>query len=195
MNRDHPCWHGIAYVVARTAAGGRADGFASCAGTAIGGLIHVAAAAFGLSVLISQSALAFALVKYLGAAYLVYLGIRTLTARAPAADLPIAPTVGACKALREGLMVEGLNVKTAMFFLAFIPQFVSTEHALAPQFLLLGTICAALNTAADLLAVVLAAKFAAADKTHRAREQLLIRASGVSLLGLGLYVALARHGV
>ena len=69
---------GIAYVVARTVAGGRAEGLASCLGTGIGGLLHVLAAAVGLSVLVAQSALAFNLVKYLGAAYLVYLGVRML---------------------------------------------------------------------------------------------------------------------
>ena len=69
---------GLAYVVARTVAGGRAEGLASCCGTALGGLLHVVAAALGLSLLIAQSAMAFNLLKYLGAAYLVYLGIRML---------------------------------------------------------------------------------------------------------------------
>src|SRR4051812_30522537 len=69
---------GIAYVVARTVAGGRPEGIASCFGTGIGGLFHVAAAALGLSLIVAKSAIAFSLVKYLGAAYLVYLGIRLL---------------------------------------------------------------------------------------------------------------------
>ena len=69
---------GIAYVVARTVAGGRSEGLASCVGTGLGGLVHVLAAAVGISLLIAQSALAFNLVKYLGAAYLVYLGLRML---------------------------------------------------------------------------------------------------------------------
>src|SRR5689334_20624748 len=76
---------GIAYVVARTAAGGRAEGLASCAGTGLGGLLHVGAAALGLSLLLAQSAAAFALVKYVGAAYLVYLGVRLLRSKASAA--------------------------------------------------------------------------------------------------------------
>ena len=85
---------GIAYVVARTAAGGRVEGLASCVGTGVAGLLHVGAAALGLSALLAQSAVAFSIVKYLGAAYLAYLGIR----------------------------LEAL--KTALFFLAFLPQFL-----------------------------------------------------------------------
>src|SRR3954468_3989457 len=73
---------GIAYVVARTAAGGRAEGLASCVGTGLGGMLHVGAAALGLSVLLAQSAMAFTIVKYVGAAYLIYLGIRLLLAKA-----------------------------------------------------------------------------------------------------------------
>src|SRR6476646_3810941 len=78
---------GIAYVVARTAAGGRREGLASCVGTGIGGLLHVGAAALGLSVLLAQSAAAFSVVKYIGAAYLVYLGIRLLLAKSAPATL------------------------------------------------------------------------------------------------------------
>lgn len=78
---------GIAYVVARTVAGGRPEGLASCLGTALGGLVHVLAAAWGLSLLIAQSAWAFTLVKYVGAAYLVYLGVRMLVRRSPAGAL------------------------------------------------------------------------------------------------------------
>src|SRR4026209_850529 len=78
---------GIAYVVARTAAGGRAEGLAACVGTALGGMLHVGAAALGLSVLLARSAAAFSVVKYLGAAYLVYLGIRLLLSKAAPSPL------------------------------------------------------------------------------------------------------------
>src|SRR3954464_13213080 len=82
---------GIAYVVARTAAGGRAEGLASCVGTGLGGMLHVGAAAWGLSMLLAESAKAFSIVKYAGAAYLLYLGVRLLLAKAPAARAGVAP--------------------------------------------------------------------------------------------------------
>jgi threonine/homoserine/homoserine lactone efflux protein len=184
---------GMTYVVARTVSGGRAEGIASCFGTTIGGLIHILAAAFGLSLIVARSATAFAVIKYLGAAYLIYLGIRTLMSRSAPAEVPTVPRVGKRKALRDGIVVEGLNVKTAMFFLAFIPQFVSTDQPLAPQFILLGSICVALNTCADLLAVLLADRLVAPGRARRVRERLLTRASGTTMLGLGCYLALFKR--
>lgn len=182
---------GVAYVVARTVAGGKAEGIASSLGTALGGMVHVLAAALGLSLLIAQSALAYALVQYLGAAYLLYLGIRLLAARAESATLPALQRAGAGKALRDGAIVEVLNVKTAMFFLAFIPQFVSTQQALAPQFILLGSICVLLNTAVDLIAVAAASHFVASGASRAGRARWLSRLSGVTMLALGVMVALA----
>src|SRR4051812_22272512 len=95
---------GIAYVVARTAAGGRAAGLASCAGTALGGMLHVCAAASGLSVLLAQSAVAFSVVKYIGAAYMIYLGIRLLLSRAAVRTEAEAKRAGPGRALLEGIL-------------------------------------------------------------------------------------------
>lgn len=184
---------GIAYVVARTVAGGKAEGIASSLGTALGGMAHVLAAALGLSLLIAQSALAYALVQYLGAAYLLYLGIRLLASRAESATLPALQRAGAGKALRDGAIVEVLNVKTAMFFLAFIPQFVSTQQALAPQFILLGSICVLLNTAVDLIAVAAASRFVASGASRAGRARWLSLLSGTTMLALGVMVAFARR--
>jgi threonine/homoserine/homoserine lactone efflux protein len=184
---------GIAYVVARTVAGGREEGLASCFGTGIGGMLHVLAAALGLSVLIAQSAVAFSLVKYVGAAYLVYLGIRLLMCK----DLGLAVTPvasqGARRALLEGVAVEAMNVKTALFFLAFLPQFVSPSEAVVAQLVLLGSICVALNTLVDVLAVFAVARLLHSGAARAARARLLTRASGVTMLGLGAYLALARR--
>ncbi len=103
---------GIAYVVARTVAGGgRAEGLASCLGTGLGGLVHVLAAAFGLSLLIAQSDWAFNLVKYIGAAYLVYLGVRMLLRRSSDDAAPMVSAQGARRAFMEGIVVEELTVK------------------------------------------------------------------------------------
>jgi len=184
---------GIAYVVARTAAGGRAEGLASCVGTALGGLSHVCAAALGLSVLLAQSATAFTVVKYVGAAYLVYLGVRLLLVKAPVAVGAVVPG-GARRALLEGVLVEALNVKTALFFLAFLPQFLVGGNAPVPQLVVMGTICVLLNTLVDVGTVFGAARLLQAGHSARRRASLLNKVSGVTLVGLGLYVAAARRG-
>ena len=185
----------ITYVVARTVAGGRSEGLASCIGTGIGGLLHVLAAALGLSLLVAESALAFGLLKYLGAAYLVYLGVRLLLRRDAALVLPGVKAQGAARALREGILVEALNVKTALFFLAFLPQFVTPSMPLAPQLVLLGSVCVVLNTLADVGAVFAAQKLLSSGPARAARARLLTRASGVTMMGLGAFLALARREV
>jgi threonine/homoserine/homoserine lactone efflux protein len=144
---------GIAYVVARTVAGGRSEGLASCFGTGMGGMLHVLAAALGLSLIVAQSAVAFSVVKYLGAAYLIYLGLRLLLRRDDAFKIDRVASQGARRALVEGVLVEALNVKTALFFLAFLPQFVAPGKPLVPQLVLLGSICVTLNTLVDVVAV------------------------------------------
>ena len=144
---------GIAYVVARSVAGGRAEGLASCFGTGIGGMLHVFAAALGLSLIVAQSAVAYNLVKYLGAAYLIYMGIRMLLRKDQALTVEPVTSQGARRSLCEGIIVEALNVKTALFFLAFLPQFVSPGEPLVPQLVILGSICVTLNTTVDVIAV------------------------------------------
>ncbi|MCX7213436.1 MAG: LysE family translocator [Burkholderiales bacterium] len=184
---------GIAYVVARTVAGGRAQGLASCIGTAIGGMLHVLAAAVGLSLLVAQSALAFSLVKYLGAAYLVYLGVRMLMRKQQDAGLQTVSAPGARRALLEGILVEALNVKTALFFLAFLPQFVAPGEPLVPQLVLMGSICVALNTLVDVIAVLAAHRLLDSGAMHTARARLMARVSGITMIGLGLFLATAKR--
>ena len=184
---------GIAYVVARTVAGGRAQGLASCIGTGIGGMLHVLAAAVGLSLLVAQSALAFSLVKYLGAAYLVYLGVRMLIRKQQDAGVQTVSAPGARRALLEGILVETLNVKTALFFLAFLPQFVAPGEPLVPQLVLLGSICVALNTLVDVIAVLAAHRLLDSGAMHTARARLMARVSGITMIGLGLFLATAKR--
>jgi threonine/homoserine/homoserine lactone efflux protein len=186
---------GIAYVVARTVAGGRAEGLASCLGTGLGGLLHVLAAALGLSLIVAQSALAFDVVKYVGAAYLIYLGLRLLLRGESAADVATVASSGTRRAFTEGIAVEALNVKTALFFLAFLPQFVAPAEPLVPQLVLLGSICVVLNTLVDVVAVFAADRLLASGVARAARARLLSRISGTTLLGLGAWLALARRPV
>lgn len=184
---------GIAYVVARTVAGGRAEGLASCFGTALGGLLHVLAAALGLSLVLARSALAFNLLKYVGAAYLVYLGVRMMLRQAPAFEVGAVASQGARRALFEGISVEALNVKTALFFLAFLPQFVSPAEPVVPHLVLLGSICVALNTAVDVVAVLAAHRLLRSGAARAARARLMNRLSGATMLGLGVFLALSRR--
>jgi threonine/homoserine/homoserine lactone efflux protein len=184
---------GIAYVVARTVAGGRAEGLASCFGTALGGMLHVAAAATGLSLVVAQSAVAFAVVKYVGAVYLVYLGVRLLLQNDRATRSVGVVPQGPSRALLEGVIVEVLNVKTALFFLAFLPQFVHVSQPVVPQLVLLGSICVTLNTLVDVVAVLSSARWLASRAARAARARLLRRASGATMVVLGTVLALSKR--
>lgn len=184
---------GIFYVAARTLSGGRLAGFASTAGTALGGLVHVIAGSLGISAVILASAQLFAAVKLLGALYLLWLGIRTFRRAGrwqPTAD----DTRSETGAFRDGVLVEALNPKTAAFFLAFIPQFLdpTADHPML-QFVLLGSISVALNTLADVAVVLMAS----ATRTHLVGRPLVMRrltqGSGLFMAGLGMSLALARR--
>ncbi|GGJ26464.1 LysE family translocator [Neoroseomonas lacus] len=117
---------GIFYVAARTLAGGRGEGVASGFGTGLGGMVHVLAGSLGVSAIVLTSAELFAALKLVGAAYLMWLGLRKIQAArrdasAAFAGGSAAPQVGSRRAFREGILVEASNPKTAAFFLAFIP--------------------------------------------------------------------------
>ena len=184
---------GIFYVAARTLADGRGTGLASSLGTGVGGLVHVAAGAVGVSALIMASAEAFAFLKIAGAVYLIWLGIKT--AREARIDaVATMAGVGMGRAFRDGVVVEALNPKTAAFFLAFLPQFV--DPAARPvwlQFFMLGLVSVTLNTAVDVVVVFMAAR---ARTMALARPSLLRRlraGAGVAIAGLGLSLLFARR--
>jgi threonine/homoserine/homoserine lactone efflux protein len=181
---------GIFYVLARSLAGGRREGIHSSFGTLVGGLFHVLAAALGVSALLAASAVAFHTVKFAGAAYLVWLGIRMIRTRnAEMTASTLQPSQGA---FRQGILTEVLNPKTALFFLSFIPQFIAPEHGhVFLQFVVLGAFSVILNTAADLLVVVLAAPLECKLKSSVRFRRGQRVASGLGMIGLGAYVALA----
>ena len=184
---------GMAYVVARTVAGGRREGFASCLGTCVGGLVHVAASALGLSLLIAQSALAFNVVKYIGAAYLFYLGIRMLLHRVQHAEAGAVVARGAGRAFLEGVIVEAMNVKTALFFLALLPQFTSPNGSLPLQLAALGTFCVLMNTLVDVGAVLGADRLLQSSALRAKRARLMTRISGCTMMTLGAVLALTQR--
>jgi threonine/homoserine/homoserine lactone efflux protein len=184
---------GILYVVARTLSGGKAAGIASTLGTALGGLVHVIGGALGVSAIILASAELFAALKFAGALYLVWLGIRTIWeagSRPPDAN----DKFDAGRAFRNGIVVEGFNPKTAAFFLAFIPQFLDPAAGhLALQFIALGLISVTLNTLADIVAVMLTSATRAKVLTRSQLLRRLRQGSGLMIAGLGVSLALARR--
>ena len=121
----------VLYIVTQSVSHGRRAGMASVAGITTGTLVHIAAATIGLSALLASSALAFDVVKYLGAAYLIVVGIRRLAGleRSEQADVPRSRSLG--RLYRQGIVVNVLNPKTALFFLAFLPQFVDSARGAA----------------------------------------------------------------
>jgi threonine/homoserine/homoserine lactone efflux protein len=182
---------GIFYVLARSLRGGRKEGVLSAAGTFLGGLVHVAAAAFGLSAILAASAIAFETVRYAGAAYLIYLGYRMIRSRKQDVALDSTGTSGGT--FVQGVMTEVLNPKTALFFLSFIPQFVSIQQGhVALQFLVLGAISVTLNTCADVLVACFAGPLGSSMKRNAKLRSGQRTASGVAMIGLGVYVAAAR---
>jgi threonine/homoserine/homoserine lactone efflux protein len=151
------------------------------------------ASALGVSLIIAQSAFAFSVVKYVGAAYLFYLGFRILFSKNAAPMVGEISPQGARRAFLEGIAVEALNVKTALFFLAFLPQFTNPIEPLMPQLVLLGSICVVLNTLVDVLAVLGANRLLTASAKRVQRERTVVKTSGITMLGLGTYLALAER--
>jgi threonine/homoserine/homoserine lactone efflux protein len=194
---------GMLYVLARSLAGGKREGILSALGTFLGGMIHVFAAALGVSVILARSALAFSTVKYLGAAYLCFLGVSmiidarkdTEKAEASSANSFSAPNAMAARnPLWQGVATEALNPKTALFFLSFIPQFVNrgSGHVFF-QFVILGTASVILNTSADMIVILLAGplgKKLRSSAVFRRRQRTL---TGAIMIGLGTYLATSEN--
>ena len=184
---------GIFYVLGRTLSGGRREGVLSSLGTFLGGLVHVFAAAIGLSALLVASATAFSVVKYAGAAYLVWIGIGMIRSRDQLFDLVAVP-VPQQHIFRQGVLTEMLNPKTALFFLSFLPQFVSPRlgHVVG-QVLLLGFVSVMLNTLADLIVVTFAAPVGSLLRSNPRFRRNQRVASGIGMIGLGAFVAIGER--
>jgi len=185
----------VLYIVTRSVEQGRLAGLVSALGIHVGTLVHVTAAALGLSALLVSSALAFSVVKYLGAAYLIYLGVRKLVAEAPGdGGRPLAPR-RLTRIFLEGVIVNLLNPKTALFFLAFLPQFVDPARGgVAGQILVLGVIFVALGVVSDgawALAAGTAGSLFRRSRTALRAERYV---TGTVFIGLGAAAALAGHG-
>ena len=181
----------VLYIVARSIDQGRRAGLVSMLGVHAGTLVHIAAAAAGLSALLAASATAFSAVKYLGAAYLVYLGVRRILERAPAVGDGPARERRLRRAFLDGVVVNVLNPKTALFFLAFLPQFVDVSRGhVGTQILALGGIFVALGLVTDggfALTAGTAARWLRGHPRFLASERWI---SGGMYIGLGVAAAL-----
>ena len=180
----------VLYVVTRSVAQGRRAGGVSVLGVGLGNFSHAIAAAIGVSAIVASSATAFSVVKYAGAAYLIYLGIRALLGRGDA----MLTSPGRARTDRrlfwEGFVVDFLNPKVALFYLAFLPQFVDPAGAVAPQMLALGAVFTSLGLLSDGTYALAAGTFGRRLRNVRF-ESRLRRASGVVFVGLGVSAALA----
>jgi threonine/homoserine/homoserine lactone efflux protein len=177
----------LIFIVTRGASQGRRVGVASALGVETGTLIHIGAAVLGLSALLASSAAAFEVIRYAGAAYLVYLGVRTLRNQDETGPASGASQPALSRVYAEGVLVNVLNPKVALFFLAFLPQFVDPSvGGAAGQILVLGAVFFAIALVLDLLYVQAASLLGVRLGSHPA---LLRRVSG------GVYIALAAAAV
>ena len=181
----------VLYIVAQSVGHGRAAGLASVAGVHLGTLVHVAAAAAGVSAVIAASATAFTTVKLAGAGYLVYLGLRRLLSQDPSED-EARGREALRTAFARGAIVNVLNPKTALFFLAFLPQFVDADRGgVWSQVVVLGLVFVLLGLVSDSLYAIAAGAVGAA---LRRRREAVRYASGTILIGLGATAAFAKRG-
>jgi threonine/homoserine/homoserine lactone efflux protein len=177
----------VLYIVSRSVGAGRPAGLVSAMGIAVGTLVHVAAATLGLSALLVSSASAFHLVKYAGAAYLIYLGVRTLRS-GDRARLDSAPERGSLRnVFGQGVLVNLLNPKTALFFLAFLPQFVDPARGRATlQIFELGVLFALMGWMSDSVWALLAGTFREHIRGNARLRSTQRKVSGGALIALGL---------
>jgi len=180
----------VVYILTRTLSQGRASGLASVAGVALGNLGNAVGAALGLAALFAVSSVAFTVVKWAGAAYLVYVGVRMLRSAAGSlvATTPL-PAMKRSRVFRDGFVVALLNPKTALFFAAFLPQFMNPDAPHLPQSLALGGLFCAVAACTDLSYVLAASLIAPRLGALGTHARWGTRAAGASFIGLGLLTA------
>lgn len=185
----------VLYSAAQTLSHGRRFGFMTVLGIHVGGYAYVAATALGLSVLLHYVPAVYTAVKLIGAAYLVWLGIGVLRRKSDPENVAATTGRSAGRALRDGFTVEILNPKTAVFFVAFLPQFVDPTGSIPATFqlLLLGVFVNAAFSCADVISVLLASTVAGRFKRKGWGQRLARIVSGSILIGLGVRLASSRN--
>jgi threonine/homoserine/homoserine lactone efflux protein len=183
------------FVMAQTLGGGRRGGLMAALGVHLGGYVHVLAATFGLSAIFLHVPLAYTIVKFAGAAYLVWLGIDLIRKRNQPLDMPKAGIRRRGSAFLQSISVEILNPKAAIFFVAFLPQFVdpSAGAPLWLQLLLLGTIVNIAFSSADVISVLLTSKILSHINVTQAGTRIARTIGGTILMGLGVRLAFDRN--
>ena len=182
----------VLYIVARSLDQGRLAGFVSVLSIEAGNFVHVLAAALGLSAILMSSALAFSIVKYLGAADLIYLGLRRLLTREASHQPATFQRQGLSHIFRQGVLVAVLNPKTALFFFAFLPQFVdASKGSITLQLLSLGCMFVLMAIVTDGLYALLAGTAGQWLKGTRSFLRLERYVAGSVYIGLGVTAALA----
>ena len=182
------------YILGRSIGQGRRIGVASALGVSAGTLVHTFAAALGLSAIVAASGVAFLAIKVIGAAYLVYLGVRAILAPSTLLGLEMARTGDARTAFRQGLVTNVLNPKVALFFLAFLPQFVDGNAAYATLgFLVLGLTFVATGTIWVLVLAVAAASVCRFFERRASAQAWLSRAMGGMFIYLGVRLAVSER--
>ena len=185
----------LLYTAAQTLARGRRAGYMAALGIHVGGYVHVGAATLGLSAVFRHVPEAYLALKLAGAAYLIYLGLGILFRKSEKTALPSFAAKSARRAFVESVTVEILNPKVALFFLAFLPQFVDPAAALPiwGQFLVLGLIVNLTFSSADVMCVALASAVVARARQTGLAQRLFRYVAGSLLVGLGARLALARN--
>ena len=179
------------YILTRSIQQGYKAGLASSLGVQVGTMIHIAIAALGLSVIIVSSALAFSLVKYAGAGYLIFLGVKTWLSKDKLEPTTTIPEGRLPRIFLQGVVVNVLNPKTALFFFAFLPQFVDpTRGIVALQIVLLGMILVGLGTTSDILYAMTAGGIGLWLRRNATFLRLQGYVTGSVYIGLGLITAL-----
>jgi threonine/homoserine/homoserine lactone efflux protein len=181
----------VAYIVTQSIDQGRRAGLLSALGVASGGLVHVLAATVGLSALIASSATAFTVVKLVGAVYLVAVGIRRILSK-DERGRPVQPP--RAHVYRQGVIVNVLNPKTALFFLAFLPQFVDRDHTVWPQVAVLGAIFVTVAVLSDMTYALVSDAIAGKLRTTGTGAKMRRWLTGGVFVVLGISAAAARRG-
>lgn len=181
----------VLYIVSQSVEHGRRAGVAASVGVHLGTLVHITAAALGLSAILVSSSLAFGAVRLIGAAYLIFLGVRTLAGRGDRESTPVRREARTGRIIRQGALVNITNPKTALFFFAFLPQFVDPHQAVPAQIVVLGLTFLVLGLITDTAWGLVAGSAAGWVRGRSTVRSVQRWVTGCVFIGLGLVTAFA----